>query len=540
MFDLFITSSLEKVLPRATYTGSRVSEFSALSGEMISFQAVAAGDEGIYSFKTEYDGEAEIESFFVKNVAVGLAAHPRACSDPDYISHAPGIYPDILEPADRDWMYINNIYKSIWICLKAEKGLHTVKISFFNEQGEKAAAAEAKINTSAVCLPAQELKFTQWFHTDCIADYYGYQIFSEELWDMTEKYLRTAYNNGINMILTPVFTPPLDTAVGHSRPTVQLVKIKKDGNNYSFDFSLLHRFISLCHSIGFKYFEIPHLFAQWGEDGAPKIAAEVNGVEREIFGWSTAIDSPEYDNFLSVFLPALKNQLKKEGVFENTYFHISDEPVKEKLENYHKARRTALKYLSDCKIIDAVSEQLNGENLFDIPVMSTALLAKNGMPQAAERWCYYCNADSVGVSNRFVAMPSSRNRSIGVQMYKFKIQGFLHWGYNFYYSRFSLLKLNPFLETDAGGAFPSGDTISVYPGKEGPMPAIGLVVFNEAIQDMRAFKKLESYIGFEETVKFIEDILGTVRFDKCFNDAQLLILRNRVNSKLTELARLTE
>ena len=72
------------------------------------------------------------------------------------------------------------------------------------------------------------------------------------------------------------------------------------------------------------------------------------------------------------------------------------------------------------------------------------------------------------------------------------------------------------------------------------MPAIGLVVFNEAIQDMRAFKKLESYIGFEETVKFIEDILGTVRFDKCFNDAQLLGLRNRVNSKLTELARLTE
>lgn len=89
-------------------------------------------------------------------------------------------------------------------------------------------------------------------------------------------------------------------------------------------------------------------------------------------------------------------------------------------------------------------------------------------------------------------------------------------------------------------AFPSGDVISVYPGKEGPMPAIGLVVFNEAIQDMRAFKKLESYIGFEETVKFIEDILGTVRFDKCFNDAQLLSLRNRVNSKLTELASLTE
>ena len=536
MFDLFTTSSLEKVLPRTSYTGSKINRFSALLGEIFSFQAVFAGDEGYYTFETESDCETEIEVFYVKNVAVGLATHMRAYEDHDYISHSSGIYPDVLEPVDGNRVYVNNIYQAIWIKLRVCTGIHSVKICFFNAKGEKVSETGAEIHTVNAVLPEQELKYTQWFHTDCIADYYGFDIFSEELWVMTEKYLRLAHENGVNMILTPVFTPPLDTAVGHTRPTVQLVKIKKCGDSYSFDFSLLHRFINLCRSIGFKYFEMPHLFAQWGEDATPKITAETYGIEKEIFGWNTKMSSPEYDRFLSEFLPALKNELKKAGVFENTYFHISDEPVKDKLESYYNARKIALKYLSDCKIIDAVSEQLEGKGLFDIPVMSTTAISKNGCPDAKERWCYYCNADCIGVSNRFVAMPSARNRSIGVQLYKFKMQGFLHWGYNFYYSRFSFFKVNPFLETDAGGAFPSGDSISAYPGRNGPLSSIGLLVFNEALQDMRALKKLESYIGFDATVAFTEDILGTISFNKCFNDKQLLDMRNKVNLKIEQFS----
>ena len=85
------------------------------------------------------------------------------------------------------------------------------------------------------------------------------------------------------MLLTPVFTPPLDTAVGGERPTVQLVKVIKENNKYSFDFENFRRYINLCLNCGIEAFEISHFFTQWGAKHVPKTVATVNGKEKQIF-----------------------------------------------------------------------------------------------------------------------------------------------------------------------------------------------------------------------------------------------------------------
>ena len=59
--------------------------------------------------------------------------------------------------------------------------------------------------------------------------------------------------------------------------------------------------------------------------------------------------------------------------------------------------------------------------------MAAAVVLKNG-------WVYYCCGQGYKVSNRFIAMPAWRNRILGVQLYKYKMEVFLHWGYNFSYS----------------------------------------------------------------------------------------------------------
>lgn len=538
MFNLKAVSSLEKVLPKTVFDGNEIKTLSALENETVSFQAVFSSDEeGIYKFSVCCDSGVECESYFVKNVAVDYATHERAYADKNYISHEPGLYPDMLVQTDRSWVYANNIYHSIWFTVRAVCGEHRVKIGFFNSAGDSVAETEVNISVINAALPEQRMIYTQWLHTDCIADRYGLEIFSEELWNMLEKYFVTAHRNGINMMLTPVFTPPLDTQVGGERPTVQLVGIKKNGKNYEFDFKLLRRWIALCKKVGFKYFEMPHLFTQWGAGATPKIMALTDGRMERIFGWDVPFDSPEYENFLSQLLPSLTSVLKEEGIFENTYFHISDEPDENKLNSYRKARDIAVKYLDGCKIIDAVSDfSMYEKSLIDIPVLATNHMTEFEPDKVRERWCYYCNAQCVDVSNRFVAMPSARNRSIGVQLYKFKADGFLHWGYNFYYSRFSMLKLDPMLETDAYGAFPSGDSFSVYPGANGPMPAIGLIVFNEALQDMRALELLEQSIGYEATVEFAEGLLGEISFDKCFTSQELLGFRAALNEKLSQFS----
>ncbi len=65
--------------------------------------------------------------------------------------------------------------------------------------------------------------YTEWFHSDYLADYYHVDVFSEEYWRIVENFLRKAKERGVNMILTPILTLPLDTLIGGERTTTQLV-----------------------------------------------------------------------------------------------------------------------------------------------------------------------------------------------------------------------------------------------------------------------------------------------------------------------------
>ena len=156
---------------------------------------------------------------------------------------------------------------------------------------------------------------------------------------------------------------------------------------------------------------------------------------------------------------------------------------------------------------------------------------ENNVP---DLWTYYCGTQGYMVSNRFMAMPSYRNRVIGCQLYKFDIKGFLHWGYNFYNSALSFKKINPFMVTDALNVFPSGDSFSVYPGEDGPLESLRILVFTEALYDLRALKLLESFIGRENVVKIIDEEAGMdLRFSKYpFKKEFVLKLRDRVNREI--------
>ena len=66
------------------------------------------------------------------------------------------------------------------------------------------------------------------------------------------------------MVLTPALTPPLDTEVGKERLPTQLLDIEKEGETYRFGFSRLERFLAVARQAGMRYFEVGHLFTQWG------------------------------------------------------------------------------------------------------------------------------------------------------------------------------------------------------------------------------------------------------------------------------------
>lgn len=539
-------SSLEKVFLNSKEFPQEYKAASPLKGERFSYQIAYMAEETIMR-KTEVELciESELEPYIsLRKIGYVPSELPVFSDsiDEDYLRTEPGLFPDPLYPAGKEIEAVLNVWYSLFVTVEIpftlRTGVYPIRISFINREENLHKDTVFSLTVVDAELPKQNLIFTQWFHADCIASYYGYEMLSEAHWEMIEKFMKTAVKNGINMLLTPVFTPPLDTKIGGERPTLQLVVVKREGKTYHFSYQNLKRWINLAKKAGIQWFEISHLFSQWGAKYAPKIMALENGEQKRIFGWETEACDPEYQSFLAQFLPSLTSFLKREGIEKNTYFHISDEPHgEEQKENYRRAKEIVKPFLKDFIVIDAVSEYaFYEEKLVEHPVICTDRIAPFLANDVPDLWCYYCCAETKEVSNRFFSMPSWRNRIIGIQLYLYHIKGFLQWGFNFYYSQNSKDKINPFLTTDAGAAFPSGDAFGVYPGEDGPIEALSLVIFHQALQDLRAFQLLETLAGREA----IEDLLQKntekkITFSEYPKGADwLLEMREQVNKEISK------
>lgn len=542
---LYLLSSLAKVFPDGIYGEPLAGRQSLLANEEYSFQ-LALLPEGGGHFKFDLDLLVEspladcITVRRVVNVPSELPAYEDA--DGDYLRKAPGLFPDALVPMT--WPAVEAIpgrFTALWVTVRPDgrfaAGRYPVGITLANEELGIRECAEFELELIGAALPEQELLYTQWFHADCIASVHRTEVFGERHWELIGRYMETAAANGVNLLLTPIFTPPLDTQPGGERPTVQLVDVFSTPEGYRFGFERLERWLTLAEQAGIHQFEFSHLFTQWGAEHAPKIVALVNGEERRIFGWETAADSPEYAAFLRAFLPELRAFLQNRGIWESCWFHVSDEPGIAAIENYRRAAALLEECLPGAKRMDALSDlDFYREGLVPTPIAATTGIEPFLNAGVSPLWAYYCCSQGVDVSNRFFAMPSARSRVIAAQLYKYDIRGFLHWGYNFYYTQYSREGIDPWLTTDAGCAFPSGDAFSVYPGEDGPVESIRLKVFHEALQDLRAFRLLESLAGREAVMAILEDGGKPITFSRYpRSERYVLGLRERVNEMIRAL-----
>ena len=543
------TSSLNKTLLDDSRKPVLLKSLSCLKGEEVSYQLVCKLEEYrdlklVMKVTVESPLREYITVREIGQVPSELPAYLQVPNgyDDDYISVKPGLFPDPLYPLEEGTVeLIPNYYRALWVSVmlpeNAEAGCYPIRITLSNGENALSETSEMELEIIDAVLPRQKLIVTQWFHADCLASYYRVEPLSSAHWEIIEAFVKTAAENGINMLLTPIFTPPLDTEIGRERPTVQLVDITLENGCYTFDFSWLKQWIGMCKRQGIRYLEIAHLFTQWGAKCTPKIIVKENGVPEKKFGWHVKADSPEYIGFLQQFLPSLTDFLKAEGVAENTFFHISDEPHEPDREHYRRAREIVKPLLKGFRIIDACSDfSMYQEGVVDTPAVSISKIKPYLENQADPLWAYYCCSQHFKVSNRFFAMSSARNRVIGLQLYKYHIEGFLQWGYNFYYSQLSRGLIDPFVTTDAKNAFPSGDAFSVYPGENGAIESLRLKVFKEALQDIRALQLLEAYMPQKEILSKIEEFAGCeIEFDSYpRGETIMLAIRGRINEMVRE------
>lgn len=547
MIETIMLSSLEKVFADEKPLARPYTSASMLRNEVFAFQlAYRAKESVIRPLHVSIDSPLS-DSITVERVSLIPVEMPlRPDHDENFLRNTPGLYPDLLEPIDiippNGMVAFPDQWRALWITVRGKTdlnpGRYPITIELKAGDGTLLSSDTFNLDVLSPMLPPQKLVHTEWLHTDCIATWYKFEVFSEEYWDMVEKYVKTAVDYGVNMLLTPIFTPPLDTLIGGERPTVQLVKVTKNGETYSFDFTKLERWIEMCQRCGIQYFEFAHLFTQWGARHAPKVMAWENGELKKIFGWETDAHSPEYTGFLDQFLPALVEFVKEKGIADRCHFHVSDEPYMYDLEPYRLASDMMKKHLKGFPIMDALSNyEFYETGLVENPIPATDHIEPFLENKVPNLWTYYCSAQHLNVSNRFMAMPSARNRIIGLQLYKFDIKGFLHWGFNFYYSQFSTDAINPYRVTDGLYWVPAGDTFVVYPGENGPLPSLRLHVFRDALQDLRALELLADAVGRDEVIKLLEEDLDTpITFSHYPTSAQwLLAKREEINRRLAEL-----
>lgn len=558
----FVSSQIKAFIDDKIDSFQEFSKGSALLGEKYSFQLLYV-DEGeseipsrpLCSYKLEGDLAPFITIRDVRNVPVDHPFHEDFGYDSQYLRTTPGIYPDILTPLRYNGQVVigKDKLRALWFEVDIPedfKGSGKLKFSLYLSSASIGDTAnvvfedqpplsvnEIEIELISVNLPEQKLLFTQWFYPDCLASYYNVEVWSDRHFEIVENFLRGYAARGRNMVYTPILTPALNVLPPFYRNPCQLVDVRVDNGVYSFGFTNLDKWIDILDRVGIKYIEISHLFDQ-KIDRSAKVYATVDGEYKLLFGWETLGLSDEYITFVQQMLTATLEHLKKRGDDKRCYFHISDEPTAKTLGRYLKEKEAIAEIIKGYPVMDALSNiEFYESGAVEIPVPCTSHAYPFIEKGIDELWVYYACNQVIGYSNCYLSMPSWRTRSLGMQIFKYNLQGFLHWGYNYYNNRASGDAINPYLDLGGEDWVCAGDTFIVYPDSDGnALESIRSMTMEEAMQDIRAMQLCEKYYSHEEVVKAMEEELGAeITFERCAHtEEEMLKVRERINKMIAE------
>ncbi len=220
MLKVIPLSSLVKVFSDEEPKQKPFNKLSMFRNEKTSLQIAFSSDvDSALTLSVASALGSAVRFYLVDEIYSGLAVGKP---QDDYTLRGNGnSFPDLLRPiCDNTLKAEAGKWYSIWVevvpdeCL-LPSGEHIVAVELFDGKDKK--SVELVFDVIDGVLPEQKLIYTNWFHTDCLATHYGVKVFSEKYWEIVENYLRVARQYGMNMALTPIFTPPLDTKIGKER-----------------------------------------------------------------------------------------------------------------------------------------------------------------------------------------------------------------------------------------------------------------------------------------------------------------------------------
>lgn len=330
--------------------------------------------------------------------------------------------------------------------------------------------------------------------------------YSEEWWDLLRLYVRNMVEHRQNWARVE---------------TLWLIKFGRDENDkLTFDFSTFDRWVELLFDEGIETVQSLQYAWRTGAWEEPFGVEVYDGITqgypggRSYRGRMVSPDSEEADEFYSQWFPAFRDHLKEKGWLDKFTQAVGDEPVSGNADSYTTASNLLKKYAPELPVIEAcLSHEMVGAIDIWVPTLKNLHLNWDFFQErkaAGDRlWFYTCVTPEEDYANRFVELPLIKTRIMHWINYRYDIEGYLHWGYNFW-------RPHPWDNVADGDKLQGGDPHIVYPAKDG----FGIVesIRWEAMRDGIEDHELLSQLG-EKNPELADKLAQRIVLD--FNDYEI-------------------
>lgn len=315
------------------------------------------------------------------------------------------------------------------------------------------------------------LPYTNWFSFENIASRHGLTMWTGGYWRMLKRYAKLMAYGRQNAFLIPLHVIFADTPKG---PILNRERLR--------------RIVKIFTEAGHYYIEGGHVAGR-------------TGGEWEATSFDTAFTrvratTPKGHAVLVSICRQLLAEVERNGWRPRWIQHVTDEPIPANAADYRMLVGMVHKYMPGLPILDATQDPALVGSV-DIWCPQVQEYQRDRAEYEAQRrsgdrvWSYTCCFPGGPWLNRLLDEELLRPALVGWGTALFRLDGFLHWGFNQYRT-----DQDPFTESvlrhHAGGSnsLPPGDTHIAYPGADGPWSSLRLEAHREGFEDYELIQML--------------------------------------------------
>lgn len=316
--------------------------------------------------------------------------------------------------------------------------------------------------------------YTNWFSYDIMATRHGLKPWSEAHWRMLKAYAQLMARGRQNAFWIPL----------------SVVFEMRDGKPV-LNRQRLRRIVKVFTDAGLYFIEGGHVAGRTGGDW--------NATTFDVALAKLQATSPAGHAILASFCRQLMAEIRDNGWESRWIQHATDEPVAANAADYRILVGIVRKYMPGIPILDATMDPALVGSV-DIWCPQCQEYQKHREAFEAQRalgdkvWFYTCCFPGGPWLNRLLDEELLRPALFGWAAALFRLDGYLHWGFNHYQEGQDPFRKNVIGNWGGGAstnALPAGDTHVVYPGRGAPWSSLRFEAQREGCEDYELLRQLQ-------------------------------------------------